>query len=126
MTICRRRRRRVATTDFRDSPKGLFSSPPQCYMHRQASFIPAFFPKAPRSVKTRLLLLPGLCDKDLGKPVLGAGTLWAITNDSPGAQALIKFLQSPIAHEVWMAQKGFLTPYKASTPMSSPTDAARR
>jgi hypothetical protein len=43
----------VATTDFRDSPKGLFSSPPQCYMHRQASFIPAFFPKAPRSVSTR-------------------------------------------------------------------------
>ena len=35
----------VASTDFRDSPKGLFSSPPQCYMHRQASFIPAFFPE---------------------------------------------------------------------------------
>jgi alpha-glucoside transport system substrate-binding protein len=35
----------VATTDFRDSPKGLFSSPPQCYMHHQASFIPAFFPE---------------------------------------------------------------------------------
>ncbi|MFV2035038.1 MAG: ABC transporter substrate-binding protein, partial [Halocynthiibacter sp.] len=33
----------VASTDFRDSPKGLFSSPPQCYLHRQASFIPAFF-----------------------------------------------------------------------------------
>ncbi|MEO1733643.1 MAG: ABC transporter substrate-binding protein, partial [Pseudomonadota bacterium] len=26
----------VASTDFRDSPKGLFTSPPQCYMHRQA------------------------------------------------------------------------------------------
>ncbi|HHC30262.1 MAG TPA: carbohydrate ABC transporter substrate-binding protein, partial [Rhodobacterales bacterium] len=35
----------AATIDFRDSPKGLFSSPPQCYMHRQASFIPAFFPE---------------------------------------------------------------------------------
>ena len=35
----------VATTDFRDSPKGLFSSPPKCYMHRQASFIPSFFPE---------------------------------------------------------------------------------
>jgi alpha-glucoside transport system substrate-binding protein len=41
----------VATTDFRDSPKGLFASPPQCYMHRQASFVPAFFPKAPSSAK---------------------------------------------------------------------------
>ncbi len=35
----------VAATDFRDSPKGLFASPPKCYMHRQASFIPAFFPE---------------------------------------------------------------------------------
>jgi alpha-glucoside transport system substrate-binding protein len=43
----------VATTDFRDSPKGLFASPPQCYMHRQASFIPAFFPEAPRWASTR-------------------------------------------------------------------------
>jgi alpha-glucoside transport system substrate-binding protein len=35
----------VATTDFRDAPAGLFASPPGCYMHRQASFIPAFFPE---------------------------------------------------------------------------------
>ena len=35
----------VASTDFRDAPKGLFDSPPQCMMHRQASFIPAFFPE---------------------------------------------------------------------------------
>ena len=35
----------VASTDFRDSPKGLFSTPPKCYMHRQASFIPSFFPE---------------------------------------------------------------------------------
>ncbi len=35
----------VGSTDFRDSPKGLFDSPPKCYMHRQASFIPSFFPE---------------------------------------------------------------------------------
>ncbi len=35
----------VATTDFRDSPQGLFGFPPKCYMHRQASFIPTFFPE---------------------------------------------------------------------------------
>ena len=42
----------VASIDFRDSPAGMFTSPPQCYMHRQASFIPAFFPEAPRLVLT--------------------------------------------------------------------------
>ena len=101
----------VASTDFRDSPKGLFSSPPQCYMHRQASFIPAFFPEG-TVVGADFFYFPAYAGKDLGKPVLGAGTVWAITSDSPGAQALIEFLKSPIAHEVWMSQSGFLTPYQ--------------
>ena len=32
----------VATTSFGDAPKGLFTSPPSCMMHRQASFITGF------------------------------------------------------------------------------------
>lgn len=103
----------VASTDFRDSPKGMFESPPQCYMHRQASFIPAFFPEGTEvGVDADFFYFPAYESKDLGKPVLGAGTMFGITDDSPAAQAFIKFLQSPIAHEVWMAQKGFLTPHK--------------
>ncbi len=103
----------VASTDFRDSPKGLFTSPPQCYMHRQASFIPAFFPDGTEvGEDVDFFYFPAYEGKDLGSPVLGAGTLWAITNDSPGAHALIEYLQSPEAHEIWMARKGFLTPHK--------------
>ena len=70
-------------------------------------------PKAPRSgTDADFFYFPAYAEKDLGQPVLGAGTLFAITNDSPGAQALIEFLQTPIAHEVWMAipGQGFLTP----------------
>jgi len=103
----------VASTDFRDSPKGLFSSPPQCYMHRQASFIPAFFPEGTEvGEDVDFFYFPAYADKDLGSPVLGAGTLFAITNDSPATRGLMDFLKSPIAHEVWMAQQGFLTPHK--------------
>lgn len=103
----------VATIDFRDSPKGLFTVPPQCYMHRQASFIPAFFPEGTViGEDVDFFYFPAYADKDLGKPVLGAGTLWAITKDSDVTRGFIEFLKSPIAHEVWMAQKGFLTPYK--------------
>ena len=103
----------VASTDFRDSPKGLFSVPPQCYMHRQASFIPAFFPEGTIvGEDVDFFYFPAYAEKDLGAPVLGAGTLFAITQDSPGAHALIDFLQTPIAHEIWMAQTGFLTPHK--------------
>ena len=103
----------VASTDFRDSPKGLFSSPPQCYMHRQASFIPAFFPEGTIvGEDADFFYFPSYGNKDLGNPVLGAGTVWAITSDSPGAHALIEYLQTPVAHEIWMARKGFLTPHK--------------
>jgi len=103
----------VASTDFRDSPKGLFSSPPQCYMHRQASFIPAFFPEGTEvGEDVDFFYFPAYADKDLGSPVLGAGTLFAITSDSPATRGLMDFLKSPIAHEVWMAQQGFLTPHK--------------
>jgi alpha-glucoside transport system substrate-binding protein len=44
--------------------------------------------------------------KDLGNPVLGGGTLMG-DHRSPGAPwRFIEFLQTPIAHEVWMAQGG--------------------
>ena len=102
----------VATTDFRDSPKGLFSSPPQCYMHRQASFIPAFFPEGTVvGQDADFFYFPAYAEKDLGAPVLGAGTVWAITNPSDAANELIAYLETPEAHETWMALGGFLTPH---------------
>ncbi|MEM0900440.1 MAG: ABC transporter substrate-binding protein [Pseudomonadota bacterium] len=98
----------VATTDFRESPNGLFAVPPECYMHRQASFIPTFFPEGNDSA---FFYFPAYEGRDLGSPVLGAGTMWAITNPSDAASALLEFLKTPVAHEVWMAQSGFLTPH---------------
>jgi alpha-glucoside transport system substrate-binding protein len=107
----------VASTDFRDSPKGLFASPPQCYMHRQASFIPSFFPEGTSvGEDADFFYFPAYAEKNLGSPVLGAGTTFTITKDSKAARAFIEFLKSPIAHEVWMAQKGFLTPHKGVNP----------
>ncbi len=103
----------VATTDFRDSPKGLFASPPQCYLHRQASFIPSFFPEGVVvGEDADFFYFPAYAGKDLGQPVLGAGTMFAKLTENPVGDAFIAFLQSPIAHEVWMAQKGFVTPHK--------------
>ncbi|KIE22028.1 alpha-glucoside ABC transporter substrate-binding protein [Vibrio sinaloensis] len=107
--------RAVAATDFRDSPKGLFTSPVKCYMHRQASFIPSFFPEGTQlGADVDFFYFPAYESKPLGKPVLGAGTMWSITKDSPATRAFMEFLQSPIAHEIWMAQSGFLTPHKGA------------
>jgi alpha-glucoside transport system substrate-binding protein len=117
----------VASTDFRDSPKGLFSSPPQCYMHHQASFIPSFFPEGTKvGQDADFFYMPAYAGKDLGKPVLGAGTLAFITKDTEAARAFIEWLKTPIAHEVWMAQSGFLTPLKSANPDTYGSDVARK
>ncbi|OLP58368.1 alpha-glucoside ABC transporter substrate-binding protein [Xaviernesmea oryzae] len=105
----------VSATDFRDSPKGLFSSPPKCYLHKQASFIPSFFPEGTKvGQDVDFFFMPPYASKpELGNPVLGAGTLAMVTKDTPASRAFIDFLKTPIAHEVWMAQSSFLTPYKS-------------
>ncbi|QPH52409.1 ABC transporter substrate-binding protein [Pontivivens ytuae] len=116
----------VATTDFRDSPQGLFSFPPDCYMHRQASFIPAFFPEGTElGLDADFFYFPAYESEDLGAPVLGAGTVVGITNDSDGTRALVDFLKQPIAHEVWMAQGAFLTAHAGVNPEAYATDALR-
>ena len=103
----------VASTDFRDSPKGLFSAPAQCYMHRQASFVPAFFPEGIEfGEDVDFFYFPSYASKGLGNPVLGGGTVMSITDPSDASNALMEFLQLPLAHEVFMAQSGFLTPHK--------------
>jgi len=118
----------VAATDFRDSPKGLFTVPPKCYLHRQASFISSFFPEGTKLGEgADFFYLPAMdAHADLGKPVLGGGTLVTITKDSKAARAFIEFLKMPLAHEIWMAQSGFLTPLKTVKPEAYANDALRR
>lgn len=116
----------VATTDFRDSPRGLFEFPPECYMHRQASFIPTFFPEGVEVGEDfDFFYFPAYAEKDLGQPVLGAGTMFTITQESDAARVFIDFLQTPIAHEVWMGQSGFLTPYTEVNPEAYGSDLQR-
>lgn len=102
----------VATTDFREAPAGLFTTPPQCFMHRQASFISGFFPDDVdiEAGDADFFYFPPI-EEEFGRPVLGGGTLIAVTEDSPATQKFMEFLVSPLAHELWMAQVGFLTPH---------------
>ncbi len=102
----------VATTDFREAPNGLFTVPPQCFMHRQASFIGGFFPDDVdiAAGDADFFYFPPI-DESLGRPVLGGGTVVTITQDSPATQKFFEYLLTPLAHELWMAQVGFLTPH---------------
>lgn len=102
----------VNGTSFKESPRGLFGTQPTCFMHRQASFISAFFPER-QAAEADFFYFPPYLKKMLGFPVLGGGTLFTITKDSKASRAFIEFLQHPQAHETWMARGGFLTPHRA-------------
>ncbi len=116
----------VATIDFGDSPKGLFTVPPKCYLHRQASFIPAFFPDGTvLGTDADFFYFPPYAGKDLGRPVLGGGTLFTVTKDSEAAQAFLAYLGTAEANEIWMGQAGFLTANTKVDPAKYANDTLR-
>ena len=119
----------VATTFFGDAPKGLFSSPASCLMHRQASFIPAFFPKKGEEVangEADFFYFPPYASANLGNPVLGAGTLWTMAKDSPATRAFFQYMTEASAHEAWMSQGTFLTAHIGADLNAYATPALRK
>jgi alpha-glucoside transport system substrate-binding protein len=99
------------TISFGDSPNALFTNPARAYMHRQATFIQSFIKDAN----------PGLVageDYDVfpfppispvfGNPLLGAGDLISAFNDTPETRALLAYLASAKAQEIWCAALGKL------------------
>ena len=116
----------VATIDFRDSVDGLFSIPPECYMHKQASFIPSFFPEhVELGADADFFYFPAYEEKDLGTPILGSGGLVSVMQDREIAHAFIAFLQSPFAHEMAITQGQFLTPHLGASTDAYATDVQR-
>lgn len=118
----------VASTHFGDSPTGLFTVPPQCFLHHQASFIASFFPTGSVAGEDYdFFYFPAYESKDLGRPILGSGNLATIAKDSPAARAFMEFLETPIAHEVWMAapNSAFLSAHKGANTEVYSSEALR-
>ena len=116
----------VAGTDFRESPKGLFASPPECFLHKQASFIPTFFgDDVEVGVDADFFYFPAFESQDLGQPVLGAGTFFAMTKQSEATEAFLDYLTTALAQEAWLAKGGMLSPHTGVDLELYPNDAAR-
>ena len=93
----------IVSTFFGDSPAGLFTNPPNCWLHRQANFITSFFPAdAKPGVDYSFFYLPPI-DPQYGRPVLVAGDIYVMFNDKPEARALMEYFT--LAQSV----SGFLT-----------------
>ncbi|OGN97372.1 MAG: ABC transporter substrate-binding protein [Chloroflexi bacterium RBG_13_50_21] len=93
----------IVSTFFGTSPTGLFTDPPQCWLHRQANFITGFFPASAKpGVDFDFFYLPPI-DPQYGKPVLTAGDIYVMFNDRPEVRALEEYFT--LAQSV----SGFLT-----------------
>ncbi|MEM7797243.1 MAG: ABC transporter substrate-binding protein, partial [Cyanobacteria bacterium P01_C01_bin.118] len=100
------------STPFGDAPQGLFGDTPTCYLHRQANFIASFFPEDVNlEEEVDIFLLPGI-DPAYGTPVLVAGDVFGMFNNTPEAQALMQYLATPTPHEIWAGLGGFLSSHK--------------
>ncbi|MEM9809433.1 MAG: ABC transporter substrate-binding protein, partial [Cyanobacteria bacterium P01_D01_bin.56] len=100
------------STPFGDAPQGLVGDTPTCYLHRQANFIASFFPEDVNPAEDLdIFLLPGI-EPEYGTPVLVAGDVFGMFNNTPEAQALMEYLATPTPHEIWAELGGFLSPHK--------------
>lgn len=113
----------VLSTPFGDAPAPLFSDPPGCYLHRQASFITDFLPESVvPGQDAQVFLLPG---KTAEAPLLTGGLVIAMTNDTPAARAAMEYLTTVVPHESWAA-RGYISPHRQIEPEVYPNDGIRQ
>lgn len=120
------------TTDFRDT-YAMFGESPAVAMIKQGSFIPSFFPEdATYEEDYDFFYFPSFVDAEeilpegvANKPVMGAGVSLSLGQDSDAARMLIEFFTKPIAHEVWMAQGGFISAHKDAKTAAYPDNFVR-
>lgn len=111
---------------FGDSPRGLLREPPDCYLHRQANFIASFLPaEAVLGENIAVFPFPSI-DPEFGNPVLVAGDVFAMFNDTPEARELMKYLATPEPHEIWAGLGGFISPHQQVSLDVYPDEVAQR
>jgi alpha-glucoside transport system substrate-binding protein len=117
----------ILTTPFGDAPTPMFDDPPSCYMHRQASFIPAFFPEGVTlGEDVDFFYLPPIKPDEFPKPVLGAGDLFAAFNDRPEVREVMKYLTTGESTKAWLQSGGFVSPHKDTQLDWYPTETDRK
>jgi alpha-glucoside transport system substrate-binding protein len=119
----------VLSTNFGDAGNPLFTTPPGCYMHHQASFITDFFVKAKPDLKpvTDFTFFPF---PDINTSYSGAveagGDLFGMFKDTTNARELMKYLTTAEAQQIWVSRGGALSPNKKVALSAYPDDLSRQ
>ncbi|TVR71763.1 MAG: carbohydrate ABC transporter substrate-binding protein [Spirochaetaceae bacterium] len=117
----------IVGVPFGDAPNALFTDPPSAWMHRQASFIPAFFPSHIEvGVDVDFFYLPPIDTDVAPNPVLGAGDIYGVFNDRPEVRALARYMTQGISTKAWVEAGGFVSPHRDAELSWYPTSADRQ
>lgn len=119
----------INATFIGDIPTFMFTDPaPECWMHKQASWISDFFGKDPDTEEN--LYEPGVDAKFFyypsikgDQPVLGSGDMFIQFNDRPEVRAVVEYLATAEAAQGWATSGGFISP-NGSVPTDWYTDYA--
>lgn len=123
---------RINGTWVGDSQTPMFDSPPKCWLHKQAAWIPDFWPEG-KVVETdsKFFYLPPI-DEEFGNPVLGGSDMFMMFNDRPEVRALMQWFSTPDSVAERVATGSFLAASNAvplddytSYPMSGLAEIAQ-
>jgi alpha-glucoside transport system substrate-binding protein len=110
----------MISTSYGDAPLGLFRDPPDCYLHTQANFIPAFFPEGVNQEAVDFFPLPGFTETgDPSRLVVGAVQL-GVLRDTPAVRSFLEYWLTPEPHKIWAGLGGHLSPYRDLAPTDYP------
>ena len=98
-------------TDFPTSVNNVFKNPPKAAMVIEGDFVPGVATvKAKPQTDYNVFVFPSV--NGSAPSVVGGGDTVMMFKDTPASEALIKYLASPQAGEIWAKRGGFSSPNK--------------
>ena len=101
---------KINSTNFGDGGNDLFTSPPGCLFHHQASFISDFFKKqgGAKDGDFDFFVMPEINAQYKGA-LTGGGDLFGLFSDKAAAKDLLKYLVTAQAQQIWADRGGFVS-----------------
>ena len=117
------------TTNFNEAPFPLFTQPPSCYLHLQATFIQAFianqYPSLRPGADVNFFAFPMIAPQFAGS-IEVAGDVFGMFRDTPQARALLRYVITARAQAIWVNRGGALSPNKDVALRNYPDLLSRR
>lgn len=113
-------------TDFPTSVANVFRDPPKAAMVIEGDFVPGAAANTELEPGTGYDVFPFPALGDVENAVMGGGDSMIMFRRTPASEALMKYLASPEAAEVWARRGGFSTANRNVPDSAYPDDITRR